>query len=408
MQSLNSECFEELDAVCSAAGALVEKYPIGQIALELGKSKTFSPELRQLGLEVFIGRMSVKEYFPKLSNGYFTKQGLEQRTHPLISTYHAQFFSNDHTLLEVGTGLGFDTQALALTASKIISLEINPIHASFAKKNLSLLGITNVEIKEINFYDFLHSDEFKECNALWADPMRRTADSRTKVGEEFSPKLSDLMSVPFDRAVIKINPTDKSSFSGWRPEWIGLHKECKEKLLVKDSSSLEHFRKTVYFPESKARFESSNEVDNECYLQELPEAPFILMEPHAALLASELSDQFFTELGAMIVPKPGKLAVIKNRDDLKINQKKSEVFSIFQIDLVESFKLLLLKKILKDRNWDSRTELKKANFPEEPEKIRQSLGLQSPSSQQNTSYGVVFFTKIKERKIMCFGSRVTI
>ena len=51
-----------------------------------------------------------------------------------------------HTVLEIGTGCGYQTAVLSLLAKKIISLEIHNSLAVSAKKRLSRLGFENVEI----------------------------------------------------------------------------------------------------------------------------------------------------------------------------------------------------------------------------------------------------------------------
>ena len=51
-----------------------------------------------------------------------------------------------HTVLEIGTGCGYQTAVLSLLAKKVISLEIHNSLAVTAEKRLSRLGYENVEI----------------------------------------------------------------------------------------------------------------------------------------------------------------------------------------------------------------------------------------------------------------------
>ena len=55
-----------------------------------------------------------------------------------------------HTVLEIGTGCGYQTAVLSLLAKKVISLEIHNSLAVTAEKRLSRLGYTNVEIHHAN------------------------------------------------------------------------------------------------------------------------------------------------------------------------------------------------------------------------------------------------------------------
>jgi protein-L-isoaspartate(D-aspartate) O-methyltransferase len=58
----------------------------------------------------------------------------------------------DDVVLEVGTGLGYQTAILAELASTVYSVELIEELANKAKRRLSLQGYTNVEIKVGNGY----------------------------------------------------------------------------------------------------------------------------------------------------------------------------------------------------------------------------------------------------------------
>ena len=51
-------------------------------------------------------------------------------------------------VLEVGTGSGYMAALLASKAQRVISLEIDPERARFARENLQRAGIANVEVRE--------------------------------------------------------------------------------------------------------------------------------------------------------------------------------------------------------------------------------------------------------------------
>ena len=51
-----------------------------------------------------------------------------------------------HTVLEIGTGCGYQTAVLSLLAKKVVSLEIHNSLAVTAEKRLSRMGYKNVEI----------------------------------------------------------------------------------------------------------------------------------------------------------------------------------------------------------------------------------------------------------------------
>src|SRR6516165_9750830 len=60
--------------------------------------------------------------------------------------------SPDNTVLEIGTGLGYQTALLAELARKVYSIEIIEELGQQAKKRLRREGCTNVELKIANGY----------------------------------------------------------------------------------------------------------------------------------------------------------------------------------------------------------------------------------------------------------------
>jgi SAM-dependent methyltransferase len=400
--------FDQIDAVCDALNVLSQRVSLTALPLELAKAKDFDPEHRKLGLEVFLGRRKVATYIPELAMGYFTQRGLEQRTHPQIAAHHARFFASTDTVLEVGCGLGFDTMHLARQAHAVVSLDIDPVHVAFATRNLALTGSSNVTILEMSYEQYLASSASHGCTALWADPMRRSHDgTRTKVAEEFSPPLSLLMSTSLMPAVMKINPTNKASYPGWHAQWIGFQKECKEKLLIKSGADTSHLPTVCLLDTATDIFTDAFVHESNPHLTQIPELPCVCLEPHAALLAAECSDQYFAAAGCAVLPKPGKLGVCSVEHYQEHRHRLERVAEAFLIDAIEPYRLANLKKLFAARGWDSRTELKKANFQEEPEQLRKQLGLTTRRTDEDVPHGVAIFTSFYDKKIVCLGTRMT-
>jgi protein-L-isoaspartate(D-aspartate) O-methyltransferase len=63
-------------------------------------------------------------------------------------------------VLEIGTGSGYLTAALALLASQVHSLEIRPRLATQARANLQAAGIANAEIEEADGFHWAGSPRF--------------------------------------------------------------------------------------------------------------------------------------------------------------------------------------------------------------------------------------------------------
>lgn len=69
---------------------------------------------------------------------------------PKVEARQVQDLALKHNdkVLEVGTGSGFVAAMLAHQAQRVISYEINPELASFARANLQKQGISNVEVRQ--------------------------------------------------------------------------------------------------------------------------------------------------------------------------------------------------------------------------------------------------------------------
>lgn len=364
-----------------------------------------SAEIKQLGYQTFVGRKKIAQILPVLSKGFFTSAGLEQRTHPLISKYHASKFTGCSTVLEICTGLGFDTIHLASTCKKIVSIESDPIHFEFAKKNLEICGIQNVDIVLSDAETLLPKLNFDEFDGIFADPSRRIGSSRIKDAESYLPSLSLLTELKLSRNdypfVIKVGPTLRDTIDGFSSEWIGFDSECKERLLVKNIP--ETVKICIINPQVLQIEFSSLKTDeeyeeNEFFCKEFPQSGYLYFA-HPALLASGCVDKFILKNNLMQVSQGTRVLYSQeNRSFLPFLDR-------FEILKVSPFDKKKLKQELFKLKWNNRTELKKRNFPIEPESLRKFLDL--PSAQDTTSdYGVVIFLLYGKKQLMIFAKRV--
>ena len=401
------DLFAQIESGCRILAELAARgISAQQLPIEFSKGNSATPEVRILTLETFFARQKVKRYLPALANGFFTKRGLEQRTHPRIAEYHAHLFPVVDSILEVGCGLGFDSAALSKRCKKLTTLEIDPVHAAFARKNFELQKISNIEVIEQGYEEYAAHHAVDSFDAIFADPARRSAQAgRTKNAEQFSPPLSSLCSLTNNFVVIKINPTNCDDIPGWSNQWIGSEGECKEKLLLK---GILHPAPVVLVDTAGMIFSVSPTSGEHRTNQavELPAAPFILAEPHPALSAAGIATAALPSAVFQSLPSPNLLSVSRAEELPLLTAELHEAFRFFHIFRCEPFKLKNLTSIIKELAWDVRTELKKANFNEEPESFRSQLNLLPVTDSSTDLFGVVFFTRFKEKKIMCFGKRI--
>jgi hypothetical protein len=364
-----------------------------------------SSDIRQLAFQTFVGRKQVQSYAPNLAKGYFTKSGLEQRTHPAIANYRAKSFSPNDVVIEIGCGLGFDTAALSKVVNKIFCFELDPIHAAFAKYNLSIQGILNVEIIHDDFENINNYESIiNSATAVYADPARRTKlGQKVKSGADYSPSLDRVIDFAskFETASIKVSPIYKQSHLGFFNEWIGFDKECKERILWKTKNHNNFDRVTIinndHVPSTllleNKNFATPIQVET---VEDLLDG-YVLF-PHAALLASDQTQIFASLNNLELFPPDTMLLFSKN------TPSNSLFYDSFKVIDIKPYDIKKLATYIEQLNWNSNTELKKKNFPIEPESLRAKLKL-LPYSESNTQSGTVIFTQFNKQQIIIFSKR---
>jgi len=95
------------------------------------------------GKELAVMPANFKDNIAKATRG---PQSLLEKDIGLILAHTA--LDNTQTVVEAGTGSGLLTAYLAKWAKKVISYDLNPENQALAQKNLQVLNITNVELKQ--------------------------------------------------------------------------------------------------------------------------------------------------------------------------------------------------------------------------------------------------------------------
>jgi hypothetical protein len=229
-----------------------------------------------------------------------------------------------------------------------------------------------------------------EITALFADPARRdNKNQRTKNIKEFSPSIDEIFDFCVDKykTIIKLGPTFQSNLNNTVSIWIGYQGECKERLVLKNTTYREEDAVILF---DNMDFEEFNSVKNNLHLVPIDLSPAlpdkILVIPHPTLIASNL-----------------------------LNAKNAVFISDFpyeDISIIEQFLILKtipfdLKKIealINELNWSSHLEIKKKNFELTPDEVRKKIKFKYRSYNNND--GVIFLTKIGSKKIAIFCKRI--
>lgn len=388
---LFTEIAEGADAI-----ALIAEQIQNPAALTLKVSKQFAgvdPIIMRSAIETALGRIAMRTEFPALERGFFTAHALHQRSHPSVAKYHGRLFRGSNKVLEIGTGLGFDTIAIAHNASSVVTLEADLLTATFAAENFKLLGLNTIEVRHESFESFALQNNLAQFDGVWADPARRDSKGdRKRDPAEYAPPLAALYALRAP-AYIKISPAlDLIDLPPeWKKRWIGFQGECKEQLLCCDGMTIDN---TVDLIEPELRW-IPNDLDSEIRYPDAP--PYILVEPHAALSRSGTLNGFYQTHN-----------LIRWDDEVIYGWGKevavSPWYSSFEVFEAHSYDLSLLTKLVKELKWDTRTEIKKRVFPIEPESIRKKLKL-LPYEDGETERGVILLTTQGKRQMMLLARR---
>lgn len=334
-----------------------------------------------LAVETYIARRQAPDKLGEWAReGYFSLSLLQQATRESIAAHRARHFAGKKHILEIGTGTGSDTVALARVAERVTTIEGDPETCELARRNLSLQGISNVTFL-VGKVEELVPNIPSSCDALFADPMRRTkSGERVWSGEDYAPSLSFLLDLSIGSLrAIKISPGlfVEPCPEGWARQFVGYGEECLEQTLwfgssVTDSSIVITDRAVEWAPSQAGavpRLAASFEG--------------FLVEAHATLNRCQHLGAFFAERGIGLVAEDVAYGIAEHQPE------RSELLSSYRILESLPYSIKHLRPILSRLGWSNRTELKKRNFSGDVEQIRADLRL--PKHTHNAPFGVLLF-----------------
>lgn len=139
-------------------------------------------------------------------------------------------------VLDMTCGLGIDTLALAKRFDRVVSLERDEVLAEVVRYNMSLLGVSNVEVVTASAEEYVASAT-EHFDWVFVDPDRRSAEGKKMVCmEDCSPNVMALMPrlcEISERVAIKLSPMFDcaEAFRLCSPaevEVVSIGGECKE------------------------------------------------------------------------------------------------------------------------------------------------------------------------------------
>ena len=166
-------------------------------------------------------RRSQGKFGAEASGWFWTPQGLEQSTRPMVSRRRAERFValGACSVVDLGCGCGADAAALARAGLDVTAVELDEVTAIFAQANLG----DGVQVL-IGDAEVLAPGLLADGAAVFCDPARRTATGRTWRVDDFTPSWGFVESLLDGSRVacIKLGPGLPHALipDGVEAEWI--------------------------------------------------------------------------------------------------------------------------------------------------------------------------------------------
>lgn len=192
-----------------ALAAADELYPLGSDTLGAVtslRSRGFSPEESAQIISLAQARTRARAKFGERARTLMlTQEAAEQATRPVIAHYRAQRLRPvAGTVADLGCGIASDSAVYAAQRGAVVAVELDPLTASFAAKNLEFCSQARVYSGDVT--DYVHGELLdaagEPVGIVWMDPARRELRGTKKAQTErlfdpeaFSPPFSFVLNL---------------------------------------------------------------------------------------------------------------------------------------------------------------------------------------------------------------------
>lgn len=192
-----------------ALAAADELYPLGSdtlSAITSLRSRGFSPEESAQIISLAQARTRARAKFGERARTLMlTQEAAEQATRPVIAHYRAQRLRPvAGTVADLGCGIASDSAVYAAERGAVVAVELDPLTASFAAKNLEFCPQARVYSGDVT--DYVHGELLdaagEPVGIVWMDPARRELRGAKKAQTErlfdpetFSPPFSFVLNL---------------------------------------------------------------------------------------------------------------------------------------------------------------------------------------------------------------------
>ena len=192
-----------------ALAAADELYPLGSDTLSAVtslRSRGFSPEDSAQIISLAQARTRARSKFGERARTLMlTQEAAEQATRPAIAHYRAQRLRPvAGAVADLGCGIASDSAVYAAERGAVVAVELDPLTASFAAKNLEFCPQARVYSGDVT--DYVHGELLdtagEPVGIVWMDPARRELRGAKKAQTErlfdpeaFSPPFSFVLNL---------------------------------------------------------------------------------------------------------------------------------------------------------------------------------------------------------------------
>ena len=169
------------------AAAMAEADPDGLAAASRLRAG-YGPELAAAALQqAALRRRARTKFGDRAATMFFTRDGLEQATRPVVAAHHAARLrdAGARRVVDLGCGIGSDALAFADAGLEVVAVEQDPATAEVAAANLGDRGrVVCADAEQVA------AELLTPGTAAFCDPARRSSRGRLWRVEDFTPSWS--------------------------------------------------------------------------------------------------------------------------------------------------------------------------------------------------------------------------
>lgn len=312
-------------------------------------------------------RRKARFKFPRQASAMlFTKDALQQASHPLARRYRAGLVESGK-VLDLCCGIGADSLAFAAVDREVLGLDIDPVRIAIARHNAAVMDLdVAFEVADIR----QHAPIGFDC--VFFDPSRRDEQGRRiHHVERYQPPLSLVRDFAASEVIVKLSPgVDLRQLAayGGQVEFVSARGQLAEALLW------------LYHPKSPPKATLLTERgDYHMMYRDIDPVTITapkdwLIEPDPAILRAGLVQQLAQDLNAAMLDETIAYLTAEN----PVQMPWARFWRI--LDWMP-FQLKRLRRYLADRGVGSVT-VKKRGFPLTPQELIARLRLKGGSQSR--------------------------